>query len=115
MSSADRVRLTKPTLGVIDALQQATVDGPLYGLQICRLTDLGPGTVYPILDRLVRAGWIHARWEANQPAGRPRRCFYEITATGRLEIAQARAARTARNTRWSAPPVKPAIDGGGGP
>ncbi|MEU8664434.1 helix-turn-helix transcriptional regulator, partial [Actinoplanes philippinensis] len=35
-------------------------------------THLGPGTVYPILERLQRAGWVTSAKEPGQPSD-PRR------------------------------------------
>jgi hypothetical protein len=111
VTGVPKVRLTQPTLTVIGVLQRSAFEGPLWGLQICRLTDLGPGTVYPILDRLVGVGWLATTWEQGQPSGRPRRCFYEITAVGRSEIAKAREARATRRSKWL-PPLRPATEGG---
>jgi PadR family transcriptional regulator PadR len=87
------IRLTKPTVAVLEALLSATDDAPAWGLSICRDADLGPGTVYPILDRLTERGWATSREETGPHPGRPARRFYELTGTGRL---QARAALDAR-------------------
>jgi len=45
---------------------------------------LSPGTLYPILFRLERAGWLESRWEEDHPRvlGRPRRRFYQVTGVG---------------------------------
>jgi DNA-binding MarR family transcriptional regulator len=89
-----RIRLTTTTLAVLNVLMAATTSGePAWGFRICEQAGLGPGTVYPILDRLERNGWLSGSWEADQPAGRPRRRFYEMTAIGRAEFAAAAAAR----------------------
>jgi Predicted transcriptional regulators len=93
------LRLTKPTQAVVNVLMQSTREDPVWGLRICEFADLGPGTVYPILDRLAELGWIESWWEAEQPAGRPRRRYYQLTGAGRLEYAAALAARNARR-RW---------------
>jgi DNA-binding PadR family transcriptional regulator len=96
---AARIRLTKPTLAVLDVLLHAGLDENVWGLRICEQADLGSGTVYPILERLSAAGWVESRWETAQPAGRPRRRYYQVTSTGRAEAATALAARTARHGR----------------
>ncbi|MFJ9347889.1 PadR family transcriptional regulator [Streptomyces sp. NPDC101237] len=90
------IRLTKPTIAVLEALLCATVNKPAWGLSICRDADLGPGTVYPILDRLAERGWVTSCEETGPHPGRPARRFYELTGAGRQ---QATAALEARRTR----------------
>ncbi|MBJ7442684.1 MAG: helix-turn-helix transcriptional regulator [Sphingopyxis sp.] len=65
----------------------------LSGAEIARATRLKSGTLYPLLLRLERAGWLTSEWEREEPAvlGRPRRRFYAVTAVG---IANARDAGT---------------------
>lgn len=93
------IRLTKPTLAVVDVLMHSTRDNPVWGLRICERADLGPGTVYPILERLAELGWLDDWWEAEQPSGRPRRRFFMLNGQGRVEFAETLAARNARR-RW---------------
>ncbi|MGW3105215.1 PadR family transcriptional regulator [Streptomyces sp. NPDC001100] len=90
------IRLTKPTIAVLEALLAATDDSPAWGLSICRDADLGPGTVYPILDRLAERGWITSHEEAGPHPGRPARRYYELTGAGRQQSTQALEARRAR-------------------
>jgi DNA-binding PadR family transcriptional regulator len=75
-------RLTGPTLKVLGALSSSADE--LSGAQIARVTNLPSGTLYPILFRLERAGWLQSRWEAGDPRllNRPRRRFYRVTAVG---------------------------------
>ena len=42
------------------------------------------GTIYPILSRLERAGWLESRWEEIDPKEekRPRKRFYRVTENG---------------------------------
>jgi len=44
------------------------------------------GTLYPILDRLEKAGWLEGYWEEESAPdlGRPRRKLYSLTPSGRL-------------------------------
>jgi PadR family transcriptional regulator PadR len=42
------------------------------------------GTLYPVLYRLERAGFVSVRWET-QERGVPRK-YYALTATGRAEL-----------------------------
>ncbi|MFD9063301.1 PadR family transcriptional regulator, partial [Kitasatospora purpeofusca] len=72
-------RLTKPTLGVLDALISAADGDPAWGLRICGEADLGSGTVYPSLERLTDLGWIEAWPETTPHPGRPARRFYKLT------------------------------------
>src|SRR5499425_1207686 len=34
-----------------------------YGLQLCALTGLASGTIYPIVARLEQLGWVESNWE----------------------------------------------------
>ncbi|MFF0095295.1 PadR family transcriptional regulator [Streptomyces canus] len=93
------IRLTKPTIAVLQALLVATSDKPAWGLSICRDADLGPGTVYPILDRLTERGWITSHEESTPHPGRPARRHYELTSTGRQAATEALEARASRRSR----------------
>lgn len=99
--AARHIRLTSTTLGVLDALFTSAAHGEsMWGFKICELTGFGPGTVYPILDRLESAGWVNGLWETGQPSDRPRRRLYEMTAAGRAELAAALAARPRARFAW---------------
>ncbi|MEU1778012.1 MULTISPECIES: PadR family transcriptional regulator [Streptomyces] len=71
----------------------STPESPAWGLKICEEADLGSGTVYPILERLVDAGWAVRTQEADAHPGRPKRYYYELTASGQAAAAQARQRR----------------------
>jgi DNA-binding PadR family transcriptional regulator len=64
-----------------------------YGYDLMKETGLGSSKLYPILDRLEKAGWLRRDREIIDPvaAGRPARVFYRLTAEGqraaRLELA----------------------------
>jgi DNA-binding MarR family transcriptional regulator len=90
------IRLTKPTIAVLETLLAATDETPAWGLSICRDADLGPGTVYPILERLSERGWVTSREEAGPHPGRPARRFYELTGAGRQQATEALRARRER-------------------
>ncbi len=72
-----------------------------HGYGIARDTGLKSGTLYPILIRLADRGLIEARWEDEQPAGRPRRHLYRLTADGlaAAEAALAEAGEAAVKVR----------------
>jgi PadR family transcriptional regulator PadR len=94
------VRLTMVVMDVLDVIMSAPGSEPAWGLQICEQTGRGSGTVYPALDRLMKAGWISDRWESPAPADRPRRRFYAITPAGRAEYDAALASRASRRISW---------------
>ncbi|MGW7354179.1 PadR family transcriptional regulator [Streptomyces sp. NPDC054784] len=93
------IRLTRTTVDVLQVLLVSTEEDPAWGLKIMEETGLGSGTVYPILDRLERNGWVTARTETGEHPGRPARRYYELTGGGKtraLEAAEQRAARRVR-------------------
>jgi PadR family transcriptional regulator, regulatory protein PadR len=75
--------MTHNTLLVLRALTAAP-DREMYGLEIMRAISLPSGTVYPLLDRAVAAGWVTTRAEdiSPQAEGRPRRKYYQVTTEG---------------------------------
>ena len=48
--------------------------------------EITDGTLYPVLYRLERAGWVEVRWETEE-RGVPRK-YYRLTRAGRAELAQ---------------------------
>jgi DNA-binding transcriptional regulator PaaX len=105
--SSPRFRVTLVILDVLDVIMGASPDDPTWGLRICETTGHGSGTVYPALDRLMKAGWIEDHWEDQAPADRPRRRFYKITAAGRAGYAAEQDRRASRGLAW-----KPGTAGG---
>jgi PadR family transcriptional regulator, regulatory protein PadR len=84
------IRLTRPMLKVLHYF----LDKPREkrsGAEISKAIGVNSGTLYPILARFERAGWLASDWEQIDPreAGRPRRRFYRLTGVGQ------RAAHTA--------------------
>lgn len=67
----------------------STAEAPAWGLSISQGAELGSGTVYPILERLVDHGWITGREETGPHPGRPARRYYELTSAGRAQAAEA--------------------------
>jgi DNA-binding transcriptional regulator PaaX len=101
--TAPRIRVTLVIMDVLDVVMSAPQDDPAWGLRICEATGHGPGTVYPALDRLMKAGWIEDRWEDSEPADRPRRRFYTITSVGRAGYTAERENRARRGLAWAKP------------
>jgi PadR family transcriptional regulator PadR len=93
-------RFSAQTLAVLAALE-ADPTAWLHGYLIAKQTGLASGTLYPILIRLAEQSLIEARWEDEQPAGRPRRHLYQLSAGG-LVAARTGLAQTATKRRPSA-------------
>ncbi len=72
--------MTPATLAVLQALR---AEGPdTWGLRIVKATGAPSGSVYPILERLERAGWIESRWEDDSARPGARRRLYRFSAEG---------------------------------
>ena len=85
---AQRTHLTYSSVSILQAL----AGGCRYGFDVMDRTGLPSGTVYPALRRLERQELVRSEWEENDvatAAKRPRRRYYEITASGleSLEVA----------------------------
>lgn len=59
-------------------------EGEHYGLDLGRTTGLASGTLYPILFRMEREGWLSSAWERIDPRieGRSPRKYYSLTPEG---------------------------------
>jgi PadR family transcriptional regulator, regulatory protein PadR len=77
-----RLRLSRQTLEILEALL-ARPSQWHYGYAISRQTGISSGTLYPVLMRLDRSGWLETRWEETPPPGRPPRHLYRLTGNGR--------------------------------
>ena len=72
----------------------AVANGTHHGFDIIDATELPGGTVYPALRRLESQALVRSAWETDKEArdhARPRRRYYELTATGRAQLADAEA------------------------
>ena len=87
----DRLDLPQGTLDLL--ILKALSLGPMHGWAVSeRLQDVSRGTLqvqqgslYPALHRLERRGWIRAEWGASDNNRRAK--FYELTASGRKQLA----------------------------
>ena len=81
----------RPSLQLLSLLNVMTSEltGEWYGLELMRAASLKSGTLYPMLARLERAGWITGAWEDADPRelGRPRRRIYRLTGEGYVNAA----------------------------
>lgn len=82
---------------------------PRYGFDLMRRTRQPSGTLYPILARLERAGWLIGGREDIDPhaEGRPRRRTYHITGAA---VAAARTQLAALSEQYRPPaPIRPRL------
>jgi PadR family transcriptional regulator, regulatory protein PadR len=71
--------------------------GPANGWQLTQsiqvvskgALDVNYGSIYPALRRLEAQGWVKGSWDTSENNRRAR--FYELTATGRKQLATERA------------------------
>jgi PadR family transcriptional regulator, regulatory protein PadR len=97
-----QVRVTAAVAQVLAVfLEDITVDQ--YGLDLMRASNFPSGTLYPILLRLEKSGWLTSSWESVDPvaAGRPARRYYRLTPHG---VEQARTEIAALQQRLSRVP-----------
>ncbi|MFI6302863.1 PadR family transcriptional regulator [Amycolatopsis thailandensis] len=88
-------RVTGPLLDVLEVLVAGfQQDQDTHGWTIMKAIKRSGPTVYGVLERLERWGWITGSWE-ELPAGevRPRRRYYRLTPNGRVEAAALLAQR----------------------
>lgn len=84
--------LTQLRKGVLEYCVLALLDRePSYGLDLAsrlgrhRVLFASEGTLYPLLSRLRRQGWVDSTWREST-SGPPRR-YYELTESGRAALA----------------------------
>jgi DNA-binding PadR family transcriptional regulator len=81
---ARRPNSSKQTEAVLQSLLSDS-DRWRHGYDLSSETGLKSGTLYPILMRLERRGWLEAKWEDETVPGRPRRHLYRLTPAGAEE------------------------------
>src|SRR4051812_20051984 len=88
----EKIRMSGPTLKLLKLLIERPKEGQ-SGAGISKVTKIGSGTLYPLLQRLENVGWLDSEWEDVEPseAGRPRRRFYKLTRKGQAGAAKALA------------------------
>ncbi|MGL4340406.1 MAG: helix-turn-helix transcriptional regulator [Rhodoglobus sp.] len=74
------LRLTPALRAVLNCFLEA--DGALWGLLISARSGKPTGTVYPLLERLERAGLITSFWEDDTKRPGPRRRLYSLLPEG---------------------------------
>jgi len=88
------MRMTGSTLSAL-AVLTSDPSRQMYGLEIAERAGLASGTLYPILLRLEREGWITGAWETidESEEGRRRRRYYTLTGLGAQEARKALSER----------------------
>lgn len=61
--------------------------GKAYGLEILLLLkeinlEVNEGTLYPLLNRMQKNGWLESTWDTQTESGHPRR-FYQLSNVGK--------------------------------
>jgi len=87
----NRIELVQGTLDML--ILQTLQWGPQHGYGIVQalhtqsgeVLKVETGSLYPALHRLERQGWVRSEW--NQTESNQRARFYEITATGKKQLA----------------------------
>lgn len=95
--------LSLSSLAVLGAISRSV----RYGFDIMDATSLPSGTVYPVLGRLERDGYVRSKWESQvvaQQDKRPPRRYYEITASGARALAESAEHYRTLGARLGIPP-----------
>lgn len=77
------IRITLQVLRVLGVFCQNPAKG-FSGSEVSLKTNLPSGTLYPLLHRLERAGFLKSHWEKGHPQAlkRPLKRYYKITKSG---------------------------------
>lgn len=86
---------------------------PRYGLELMRLTGQPSGSLYPIMAKLERAGYLSGEREQIDPheTGRPARRFYKITGAA-IPVARCQLAELSERYRPPSPVSRLVSEGG---
>lgn len=90
-------RMSRQTLMIFTALLAEPREWR-YGYDLSRETSLKSGTLYPILMRLSKRGWLETKWTASEGPGRPPRHMYRLTPDGSRAAREFAAIKTSRAT-----------------
>jgi DNA-binding PadR family transcriptional regulator len=102
-------RIGGATVDVLGVLLDS--DQPRWGLEIIKLTGRPSGSVYPLLDRLERAGWVTSSWDDDSERRGPRRRMYVLTPDGAQEAVRVctKAAARGRTKAKPVPTTRPEV------
>lgn len=88
--ATNTIRLSQQGLRLLRLFMERPRD-ELAGVQIAATLKIGSGTLYPLLARFERSGWLISKWEEIDPKAekRPRKRFYWITPLGQNSAREA--------------------------
>lgn len=88
----DDPRLSGASIKVLNYLLN-DVGAKRSGAEILAVTRLASGTLYPMLLRFEKAGWMDSEWEDSDPVemGRPKRRYYRLSGVGQTKARRAMA------------------------
>lgn len=75
------LRLTPALRAVLGQFLCAETE--VWGLRLAAETGRPTGTIYPLLERLEREGFVRSRWGDDQSRSGARRRLYSLTPAGR--------------------------------
>ena len=92
----DRAELLQGTLDML--ILRTLLTGPTHGHAIAKhiqrtsdeLLQVEHGSLYPALHRLVKNGWISAKWELSKERNREFK-YYRLTPLGRKQLIRERS------------------------
>jgi PadR family transcriptional regulator PadR len=95
-TASDRADLLQGTLDML--ILRTLLMGPTHGHAIAKhiqrtsdeMLQVEHGSLYPALHRLVKNGWISARWELSKERNREFK-YYRLTALGRKQLIRERS------------------------
>ncbi|HET7052790.1 MAG TPA: helix-turn-helix transcriptional regulator [Solirubrobacterales bacterium] len=80
VDSPPQPKATRTTIKVLEAFLERPLE-ERHGFDLLAPTETKSGTLYPILVRFEKLGWLGSRWEDTDRPG-PRRRLYRLTAEG---------------------------------
>jgi PadR family transcriptional regulator PadR len=92
----DRAELLQGTLDML--ILRTLLTGPTHGHAIAKhiqrtsdeMLQVEHGSLYPALHRLVKKGWISAKWEMSKERNREFK-YYRLTPLGRKQLVRERS------------------------
>jgi PadR family transcriptional regulator PadR len=95
-TTSDRADILQGTLDML--ILRTLLTGPTHGHAIAKhiqrtsdeLLQVEHGSLYPALNRLVKKGWISAKWELSKERNREFK-YYRLTPLGRKQLVRERS------------------------
>jgi PadR family transcriptional regulator, regulatory protein PadR len=95
-TTPDRADILQGTLDML--ILRTLLTGPTHGHAIAKhiqrtsdeLLQVEHGSLYPALNRLVKKGWISAKWELSKERNREFK-YYRLTPLGRTQLVRERS------------------------